>query len=394
MKLRILTPLYIGSGEFVLPSSYLLEGNNVFIFDFKGLWEGLGAHAGEYFQWLSASGRNRSLNNFLKEQGLSPSLLLGKKLYTLPLRQEPKERIYTFIKLPGRPPRPYIPATEIKGFLRTAILYRLLTENAEGSLDWLKDKLGNLLPLANKVEALEKELKGGKPKKRELRKKRSELAQNVKNISTSLEERLLRSEKGSLVDALRFLHLADSNPLPADKLCLRKVWVRFGTGEERGMAGRIDKGAEGKVRFGTEKERGWWYEVLAPEASPIEFEVKSGSFSPWGKKAEEYLQMPVKRSEWGFIKESAFIFSRDILAEEGDQELSSQNTPKNPLLRLGMHKGFLATSLGLILREMELISVVSSLYTKKSRKKPFPATRKFVKEEGKEIGLGWVRLED
>ncbi len=353
MKLRVLTPVHIGSGEKVTRATYYHEGNRVYVLDLDIVQRALGTwRAGQFFDRVALGMEQQGLDHFLKGPGISPRErdTIGRNLketasYSLSAPHGIPGEFSTFIKASGTPPAPYIPATEIKGALRTAVIYRLLKQDRErGGKTW---------------QSIQRRLTESGPSR---------------SLVQQMEAGLLRDRRDALYDVLKFLWLPDSRPVPLSALYVGKVEVISGTGKRIPI----------------------WCELLRP--CVVEFHGEAHPPSPWMESSRRELAMNTHQATKAFVLESAWAFSKDLLEDYGPagKELAAQNTPERPLLRLGKHKGYLASTVGLLLKEAGLLGRIAATYPRRSRTGLFPASLYEVRGPAGDgpVPPGWARLEE
>ncbi len=181
-KIHTLTPVFIGSGEEFTPFTYIYDEENKSVYYLKEeMFEEIYKRCGN--ELLEQAKRGRiEMTEFLRQHNdlLSKSKQRENYYYKLSYKEIPRDKIHTFIKQYNEKynePGPYIPGSEIKGAIRTALLYSIL-------------KSGEKLP------SNEREL-----------------------------EKLLRINNTPQDDILRCLIIRDTNPVKLDRLIVEPVTV-------------------------------------------------------------------------------------------------------------------------------------------------------------------------
>jgi CRISPR-associated protein Csm5 len=121
VTITVLSPLHIGSGDQPGRKSRWLAEGRVWLVDEQALFQQLAdtPHLIDRFERFSLD-RGERLSNFLKAAHIDPASVA---LYGIRCVGGRPHRYYlSHIKVPGRPPRPYIPGSSLKGALRSALL--------------------------------------------------------------------------------------------------------------------------------------------------------------------------------------------------------------------------------------------------------------------------------
>jgi len=128
INLTIKSPVHIGSGEKITKLEYIPEGRNIIIYSLN--------------KFLSKLDENQLENIIAKiesnneiDESLIRKYLNDIKRYSLNVNDTNINEIHEFIKTADKP---YIPASEIKGAIRTAILYSIVKNNLQEFKDKLK----------------------------------------------------------------------------------------------------------------------------------------------------------------------------------------------------------------------------------------------------------------
>jgi len=147
LRLKVLTPVVVGTGEKCTSLGFVPDGTKVLVVDEHRFIRLLTEKQRQLLlDWLDESLSKATLNHFLREELKMPQpaqWLRQRKAvrYELPLASKAQHppRFFVCLKTPDH--RPYIPGGEIKGALRTAVLAAMLTGNA---LDQLVDEIDKI----------------------------------------------------------------------------------------------------------------------------------------------------------------------------------------------------------------------------------------------------------
>lgn len=412
MKLQIktLSPLHIGNGEKYNGLSYVEDifsnPKKVFIVDFDRIKKLLNQKDLESFMDWIVSEDHPSWFKFCKF-GLNKPQLQNefKKVATYTLNNYSTEKslrdIDCFIKQNNKP---YIPGTEIKGAIRTAVLYTLLNKDSylwSNKSDWsnnaerkvnalIEDIIGfgkkhasNITKVGNK--RLERDMR------EEKRIKENILGKEMKSIQQNLQENILRSVNNTdaKYDILKLLHISDTE-LKDSNICLFVSNLKV-EGINRGF--------------------------------PLFQELckKDQIFNCQGFKLDNNKTI---LNKLGFSDEQKWVvsdtknlfqccheFSNRLLKEEIDyfaklnlnkivtklKNIEQQNKPDSPVIRIGKNEGYLSLTMGLLVKDKDknLYDKVLCHATKNtSYTSNFPKTRKVVNLENGDVDTcGWVKLQ-
>lgn len=408
IKLQTLTPVFVGNGESIKPLSYVLERDTAHIIDEGKFFASLSDQERErYIAWIEPlldrldrfdvqialarddPERRHELQRERRdiESKLALDRFLSDQLRVNPARfvQErcceayrvrcntPPQRDGFRLHLKDPASRPYLPGTEIKGALRTALLYTLVSDQENYAYFW------------DRLEEFGRFFRSGKSPLQKL--------QRLTKIAENLETRLLRGKpKGETksdakFDFLRFLHVSDSTPLLPDDLRVELTQM-----------------------LGTNRYTKTWVETLAA-GSEVSFQLAIGDPSFLLKelgleRLRDWLSLPK-------LLEACYLRSQDTLAEEATYFanepklralvafLQKQNTSESPLLRLGQGQGFLSITVNLPVKQRDpklfdeaIREGVSFQRRFRTQRGNFPKTRRVIVDTyGKPVGvLGWVKI--
>lgn len=407
-KLRLVakTPIFVGSGEALKPLSYLIEGDTVHVLSEERFFARLSLQEQQrYLTWIDPLldrlarldeqivqvrndfERRRQLQRQRREfeSELSLRHFLANILKARPMafvsqceayavrcqvsperdgfRQHMKDMAY----------RPYLPGTEIKGALRTAVLYALVADPK--NYPWLRDQLAQFRSFFRS---------GASPR---------EKIRRLEKLAGALEAKFLRGERGGNVqdeahlDFFRMFQVSDSTPLSPANLRIELTQM-----------------------LGTRRYTKTWIESIAPRSEVC---VQLGLGDPTLILRELGLERLQERLSLPKLLEACFIRSRDILDQEAKQfadqprlktlvvDLQRENKRDVPLLRLGQGQGFLGVTVNLPIQQQdgklydEAIREGVSFHRRwKTQPGNFPKTRRtIVDHTGTPISiLGWVKV--
>lgn len=408
IKLKTVTPVFVASGDDVKPLSYVLEGNTVYVVNESKFFASLSPQERDhYLTWIEplldrlarldeqiARARNDfeqrrqlqrkrrktesdlSLHHFLSSQlQMNPVHFIqkrGAEAYRVRCNTRP-ERDGFRLHLKDPAFRPYLPGTEIKGAMRTALLHTIISDRE------------NYAYFRNRLEEFRHFFHGGASPREKLRR--------LTKIANNLEGQMLRGKpKGKTkndakFDFLRFLHVSDSSFLSPNSLRVELTQM-----------------------LGTHRYTKTWVEALAAGCE-VSTQLALGDptliLQELGlERLHNWLSLPR-------LLEACYYRSCDILAEEENYfageptlrdlitHLQEQNNPQAPLLRLGQGQGFLSITVDLPVKQRDLQLFdeairegVSFQRRFRTRRGNFPKTRRIITDrEGTPLSLlGWVKV--
>lgn len=405
-KLRALTPIFIGNGESIKPFSYLLDGNIVHVIDEDKFFAQLSLKEQELYQkWIESiiypldqlnDEINKAREDFDKRRQLirrrreieakfSLWNFLANVLKTRPLPFVSKCEAYAVkcnvspeqdgfrLCMKDMAQKPYMPGTEIKGALRTAILYALVSDSK--NYPWLREKIKEISSL----------FKSETQKWKTIR--------NFEKIAGNVEAKMLRGKKKDAIrddakfDFLRMIHVSDSTSLNPNSLCIELTQM-----------------------FGTRRYTKTWVETISP-GSEVSVLISFGNpdhiLKELGlERLHEWISLPK-------LLEACYVRSKDILEEEARyfsnelrlktliSKLQRENKPDAPLLRIGQGQGFLGITVGLSImkRDQKLFDEairegVTLQRRWRTQADNFPKTRRVITDQsGAAINLlGWFKI--
>ncbi|AEF96879.1 CRISPR-associated RAMP protein, Csm5 family [Methanotorris igneus Kol 5] len=129
MKLEMLSPLHIGSGETLTPADFIANESEIIVLDLNKLFNmliSIGANIDEITEILETE--SYPWKKILKKYNLNPKEFERYSLKLIGNKGKYSMQVRAFIKSGGYP---YIPGSSIKGAIRTAIMYKIVKNNPE-----------------------------------------------------------------------------------------------------------------------------------------------------------------------------------------------------------------------------------------------------------------------
>ena len=399
-KLKTLSPTHIGTGNKYTKYDYYIRDKKVYVISLDKFLDKFIEQLPEKEQETLAGyiENNKGIQDFVKsiqdfvknnanmDQGFVKNnanmdfkLLENSVLYSIDLVDTSKviHGIWEEIK---HPKGLYIPASTIKGAIRTAVLYCLLKEN-----DYKFSKNGNIV----------------------LKDKNGKILAKGLNIQNFLEREFFGENQSD--DIFKYLRVSDSNIESGfDNLECRKIYVANTT----------------KVQDKKEKKHPEYYETIAEgtEFSGIEIFIIEKLINP------KYYKTLEKIKNW---KECLYEFSKDLIEAElkfwdnekvGNmikqaygksphsyltryfrkdevlrhlKEIQKENSPEEPVIRIGKLSGYLTHSIGLFLAKDKNkkpydLHQFGEFINKKAKNWLFPLTRRLTLDNQT---LGWCKLQ-
>ena len=395
-KLKILSPLHIGCGEEYNGLSYLMDKRKkppqISILDEDMIFNNLNDFQIKKFVTWIENEKFPNLfyffKNLLKDNNFSlQNQLRQKAIYTIPnyAGNEKLKNINSFIKQINRP---YIPGTEIKGAVRTAILYCLLLDNQD-LFAWLKYKLEEFKrDYARDIATV------ANNKKPNLRIKNN-LAKSMASIESEFQNKVLCSKPGDAkYDLMKFFQVGDSELLEAGKSLAISYVTPFNSSGFFKIFYEYLK-PETEIRLST---------LSLEKGKSIKDKIDHLDFNKGQKKIVSGMDTILKY---------CYRFSKDLLEEErtffsthGKQQIADQlikiadlNAPETPVLRIGKDEGYNSLTIGLAVKKLDkniyeniLIHATKNKSYDSGHGGPMPKTRKIVHWNNEETTAGWVQL--
>ena len=391
-----LSPIHIGTEERLDEHDFVYENGHLIRFRITPILERMGEQELERFvdEGLDA------VKDWLCQSGLWQQA----KIYQSPVPRQPnwrREPIRPFIADPLL--RPYLPGTEIKGAIRTAVAWWLLRQK---DLTSLEQKLRQRLPQHE-------------PSRRELA-----------QAGQWLEQSLLGSDPNR--DILRSLRVQDSTPVEPHRLKVFPVLVAVRT--NRGLQWlQSPRSGQQRSQYTDDHHRAVanFCECLDGSVSGIKLTVTSDAFLSDGEigKGETRLSVPdelgweeamrqavadwktacnelakevaqAERNWWKQVKDASQDIGAKTTAAKMEQFYSdllnriNAESSEAVFLNLGWGGGWRTKTVTELFGDETVQQVVSRYgLDRGANSRPFPKTRKVVWRGSNEFApLGWVRL--
>jgi len=429
-RIKILSPVHIGCGETYNGLTYLIDGSGKWLhwFDVDRLFSSLGPEkVDQYVSWLDRETARldslKSRREELKRDPTRPSAsqeqetkklkqeirqaenalnlvrfcqnhgLNGKALQDLQesstYRLPCKGKVYDSTevsKFITQQHQPYIPGTEIKGTIRTALLYCWCRDL---DYQYLKNQLEGF---KNQHETVLQAVRA-EPFKPDRRKKDT-LNRAAEKLASDIEAHFLNSpgRMDAKYDVMKSLFISDSD--------LNRV------GDVLVVAHATP--------FNTRRSFRTYCEYCRTQ---VEFRSQGISIDPWYGTKHEKLGFSRTQHETMSDITKVFRCCHDFTNELIDEEMSyfqshgksrivqhlkaikAENTPDGPVLRIGKDQGYLSMTLGLLVKknnpdlyEQVLIHTTKGKSYETDHGGPLPKSRKIVHCDDEELTAGWVKL--
>lgn len=433
-KLKILSPVHIGCGEKYSGLNFIIDKGRMFYIDPETFISTLQENrVADFVKWIetcsqslnelenkreslrrskdpnarkeesriwpkiNAQKKNFTLYNFVTENGLNLQEIIKKASYSVKTLKNiyNDSEINPFIKQINRP---YIPGSEIKGAIRTAVLYEALINNHEIG-QWLESKLQEFhKDNANNINKVKnvKNLRG------ETRAAKKKLSKEMAKIESDFQKEVLRSKSDDAkYDVMKYLQISDSELLDADRVLAVSVVQPINIGRRFSVHNEY-------IRPDTAINL---FMVSLEESRSLKLEKMEFS----GKQQKIVSDMDqIFKSCCGFsnalLDEEIRFFEKQEANEYPLQQNKNQilghlkdikatNRPDAPVLRIGKDEGFNSLTVGLAVKnlypdlyENVLIHATRNKSYDSKHGGPMPKTRKLVDWYGEKLTAGWVQL--
>lgn len=446
LQIKTLSPIHIGNGEKYNGLSYIQDKRQrptkVCYLEFEALQKTLNQQQLQDFSDWVVTERFPSLYKYLKNivndrNNSIANNLIPKSLYKVDLlyKEDPQQRrflgdIDAFIKQNNKV---YIPGTELKGAIRTAVLYHLL--NIESNYyNLLK---GEMIKLQNNFNFSISIISTGSKRGRDLlkvqdlkhipqdefnrlfgRKKCDEIWRKINNgidpsitvnkikgallkeagkIEDDLQNRVLRGAKSDAkYDLLKLLHISDTE-LKEPSKCLFVSDLKVENTKQRDRQGNSTD--EDIVLFQELCKKDQIFTCQGFKLDNNRTILEKLGFSD----EQKHVVSDVRN-----LLRCCYEFSNRLLDEELSYQqyslkikdrlntIRNENKPDSPVIRIGKNEGYLSLTIGLIVKDKDksLYDNVLCHATKNtSYTGNFPKTRRIVNLENGDVDTcGWVKL--
>ncbi|MEG3224834.1 MAG: type III-A CRISPR-associated RAMP protein Csm5 [Methanobacteriales archaeon Met13] len=365
MKISTITPLHVGSGseygaqEFYKASA---SGKEVLVrADINKLFLMLPDELKDEFI-IRLEEPQFKLQPFLQEvMSKLPKGSLGKiRIYFSYLESKFPDSIAEHVKTSHQA---YIPGSSIKGSVKTALLHDMV-----GSGD---------------IKRMKRLFR---------RSRRDDKAEIRRRGSQKFQDDFFSSnpKKAPSTSIMRFLQITDTKPVA--KMAIHSI-------------NSVKAGKNGWTWYRHSEDAGKTFIESIGKGNQLEFEMNLNQKDEIIRKLgldykKEYLSLER-------ILECIYRFSDDLIENEIDfaqkyridfledfyHEISSQNTAKSPIMNIGQGTGFLASTIGLKIREEDggIYDKVREATKRRTYSDEFPKTRKVIMEEM--VPMGWVKVD-
>lgn len=434
-KLRTLSPLHIGCGETYNGLNYILQNKKIYIVNLDFFIEYLGADkSGKFSIWLEQNSNEISLidSKIRIEKRRDPKSDLVNRLRTDLRKKKQNFTLINFIKthlsLSEQPSLinkltdhsiysaassskvfndieiisfikqmrlPYIPGTEIKGAIRTAILYCTFVDDKKihKELEQEVNKMLNDSVGRNREFTFKEYIDAVKNQRKPDDKIKKALVDSMGTITKLLEDKIFNSRPNDAKhNVMKFIQIGDSTLLDYSNLSVSYAEPYNISSKFRTYNEYLNPGIDIPITsFKTESDNSKNIKIDKMGFSKVQQQIAS-----------------LKS-----ILHCCYQFSQDTLEEEIGyfekhgkinivkhlQMIATFNTPESPVLRIGKDEGYNSVTIGLAVKKImpELYNDVL-IHTTKGKSYdekhggPLPKSRKIVQWNKSELTAGWVQL--
>jgi CRISPR type III-A-associated RAMP protein Csm5 len=338
-RLKTLTPIHIGNGKKLSNNfDYIIKGTEINVVSFDRYISNLSENEiSKLESYIETLEKGNSIFDLIRKptyEEIKYSVILNTPAPN-PKVREIAEHIKTVLNEKGEYGA-YIPGSTVKGFIRLAIFYKILKENAD---------------LVNCSEDI----------------KRTE----DRILSVELQKQTLK--------LMTYFKVADSEPISTKNLEVRNVIITNNKISE--FAEVIKKDTEIKISI-EDKEFQEKLGKLGLKSKYLE------TIKNWKEACYEFSKSIIEY-EKEFFKKKGLVKLHNFY-----KDLEDKNSPKSPLLRIGKYKGKISQTL-VLLHETNKEKYGCLFEDKKGKNNkninPLPKTRRITEDS---LPLGWVKLEE
>lgn len=214
-EIKVLSPVHIGCGETYSGLNYIIDKGNLYYIDPDRVLESLDGYQNTFVKWLEnesnkIAGFDSKIDELIRYRNFEEKKEYVNKIRSIEnqfhlkkfcyLNKVPfnslkeaanyvisvKERIFDSTKIEkfiSQMNRPYIPGTEVKGAIRTAVLYNLIKDN-DGLFQEVKKKIERFgSKNSDKINAVKNQKRPNSNKKKNLNKEMGKIAQEMENLA-------------------------------------------------------------------------------------------------------------------------------------------------------------------------------------------------------------------
>lgn len=366
VKYTTLSPLHIGDGNTLGPLEYFVHQGRIYFYKSEDLNRILTKNQMEDFINYAITEESPNLFDFFKTyKDTDTEKILEwaskKTPYSLGfLGSGTPERVWSFIKSRNKP---YIPGSEIKGAIRTAVVRKLLS---------YEDEIDKFRSSISRYDARSKE----------------EFSTRTLRIPQQRGDRTIWDAK---FDFMKFLFVLDAD-----------------IGEVKPFVAKVENKNTSKS--------GDYHEII-PERTEFQGEVQIANGNQFHTFVEKYRADGLRKSLFtglAQILEACYDMTNAILDEESAffsksktfsvqkqlEDIKKQNTKNSPVIRIGKHQGFMSLTLATLVKKLgdgvfRKYAESLSLRNRTIHPNNFPKTRKVLVNPAtkEELSLGWVKIE-
>jgi len=380
--METLAPVHIGTGNKLGNWDYYVKNGKVYIVSLDKLIENLSEKEQETL--VSQIENRRSLQDYLTYKEY---LLSSIEIYNIDLVDLSK-KIHGVWEEIKHPKGLYIPASTVKGAIRTAVLYCLLKED--------KDKY--------KFSVKEFRTNQGKTYKDVVLITQNKEIKGIKNIENFLEKEFFG--KNPSEDIFKYIKISDSSILENfEKLKCRKIYIAnttrlkhpeyYETIEEKTEFNKvvistineevIENSINKKYLKTLEKIKNWKQCLYEFSMDLLDTEIKFWK----NENVEKMIEQVYSNSPHSYIIRS---FNNDEIIKHLEQ-IKEENILEEPVIRLGKLTGYFTHSIGMLLENNSKkpynLSKFGKIINNKAKDQLFPLTRRLTLDNQT---LGWCKL--
>lgn len=340
LTLRVESPVHIGSGDFYLETDFILEEGVVKIIDHEKLFEIVKLDEEKVESLIEIAKEDKVKNKIVEVLGIKKEEIPFSRILKF-VGEEPKESIKIFRHIESSN-KAFIPGSSLKGFIRTALLFKFLQDHPEILIRQIRD-IYNDIQKMNKIRA-----------------------EDRKRIAKKIESEVFGSTPNK--DALKYLRVTDSTH--ASQTAVYKVNI---------LPGGIPLYLE-CIPVGEKLKCCIEIEERFPETD-----------GKIGKITIDEVFAAIKNFSREMIKaEREYKYPRETV--EFYKKLEGKN-----VLRLGHSTGYFSKTVGLLLRELKEFDTLRRKLEMGINPRTkrfgtlFPSTRRIVEKD--KVPLGWISYE-
>jgi len=444
-KLKVLSPLHIGCGETYNGLSYIVENNRLYYIPPDRFIDYLGERVNNFVKWIDDNTQkidnlenekqrvrdnkekrkeierklrsirnNFNLKEFLNNSIISKINLADISLYSVKLTDNffYAADINASIKQMGQI---YVPGSEIKGAIRTAIAYCTLMDDGE-IYNQLKQQIESFFDdykfLINCVKNENNLNKRLSEKETDLSMVPGQFKKYFNDKLSRIKDKILCNEMARIaenIEAKIFNAKTDTNTADAKYDLLKFLYIgdsKTRSPEDVLSVSRINL-------FRASRPFPIFNEIIIPDAEFILNDLKVEGVKSRQEKMNK-IGFSAKQEKMveslDAILDCCYRFSQDLIAEEtiyfqrnGMSDIVSHlntianiNSKDSPVLRIGKDEGFLSVTVALAVKKKDpdlyKNVLIHAIKGKSYESDLMPKTRKIVEYDGKKYTSGWVQI--